>query len=323
MSHTAPAYSVNPNQVTFYSENLESNFSNYTNQNSLKNLEMNQGDGELSIKGSKRVKAAVNWMLYLIKNQIQEVDPSKPKVKLIPVFVTLSMASDLDVEDKVIKKLLLNQFLIELRQNHGVEHYVWKAEKGYNGRIHFHILIDRHIDQKVIRDMWNRIQNKLGFVDSYSNFMRELTKQEYFLVRSNEKGMTRKKSDKVYNRQSKIKWSNPNSTDIKRVHKVRDLGAYISKYVGKQKGTALIEGRIWGSSQTVSKLKNLSGYCVGDVEDYFIKVLNQFNLYSFHTDYSHTYFFSKKFINSALYSGLDQMLKGYVTERVYKPLNAD
>jgi hypothetical protein len=102
--------------------------------------------------------------------------------------------------DTEIKKKCLNQFLTELKTKHGLNHYCWKAELQCNGNIHFHIVADVFISHEVIRLVWNRCVNKLGYIDKF---------------------------------ELKHNHRNPNSTDIEAVRNSKQIGKYISKYIGK------------------------------------------------------------------------------------------
>lgn len=63
-----------------------------------------------------------------------------------------------------------------------------------------------------------------------------------------------KKKVLEYFRKSKAEgFCNPNSTDIKALDNVKNVVAYICKYVSK-KSEKKVEGRIWGSSANLKKL---------------------------------------------------------------------
>ena len=64
-------------------------------------------------------------------------------------------------------------------------------------------------------------------------------------------------------------WRNPNTIDIHSVVKIRNLSAYLCKYLAKNLKTEyerpediprhlIVEGRLWGLSQSLSKLKNVT-----------------------------------------------------------------
>ena len=138
-------------------------------------------------------------------------------------MVTLTLSSKQIHTDNEIKNKLLNQFLVELRYKHKCQFYLWRAESQGNGNIHFHIITDKYIPWNELRNGWNRIQNKLGYVDRFNE---------------------------------KYKGKTPNSTDIHSIWKVKNLSAYLAKYCTKEDKNRKIQGKQWGLSSGLSKLKS-------------------------------------------------------------------
>lgn len=185
--------------------------------------------------------------------------------------------------DLEIKKECFNPFLTELRTLKCVQLYVWRAEKQANGSIHFHVLLDRKIDYMWLRNRWNSYINKFGFVDRYSERMQKLSENDYIQMRINQTGKSKKVGKiedfrKAYQCGLDCNWSNPNSTDIEKMDKIENVGAYVAKYMSKgekhtkkaflqqlsvytnnevseqlYKQFTQIEGRIWQCSQAISK----------------------------------------------------------------------
>jgi hypothetical protein len=125
------------------------------------------------------------------------------------------------LSDNEIKDVCLNQFLTELRQKHNVVNYLWKAETQENGNIHFHIIIDQFIWHGRLRDIWNRIQNKLGIIDEF---------------------------EKRYHHRD------PNSIDVHSVRKIKNLKKYFSKYLSKSdERRRSVDGRVWGCNYQLSR----------------------------------------------------------------------
>lgn len=115
-------------------------------------------------------------------------------------FITLTLPAKQIHTDNEIKAICLNQFLVEAKKKWNVKNYVWKAEKQNNGNIHFHVLVDQFVPYQELRNTWNRIINKLGYVDRYREIHHKLS---------------------------------PNSTDIHSLKKVKNVYSYISKYMHK------------------------------------------------------------------------------------------
>lgn len=183
--------------------------------------------GVVSYSARKQINTAIDWLLLLAKDKTTLNHATKTFYKWKVSFVTLTLAAKQCHSDNEIKAKLLNQFLIECKRTYGTKNYLWRAEAQKNGNIHFHIIFDKFIPWKEIRDRWNRIQNKLGYVDRF---------------------------------QEKFKHRNPNGTDVHSVIKVSNLAAYFSKYLTKnqvEKGYRIIEGKLWGLSTELSKLHAL------------------------------------------------------------------
>ena len=251
--------------------------------------------GDLSSKAKRSLTRSVNMMLCGVDERLLLESKGTDKI----TFITLTLASsqikafhrdsvDFWADDKQIKRECFNQLLTELKELKGVTSYVWKAEKQINGNLHFHLLIDKKICWEWLRERWNALQNKFGFIDRYSEKMRVLTKDEYVSMRLKEyKNPTDKQLlqiNKAWTEGVKCNWTNPNSTDIQTLKNIKNVSGYIAKYMSKDKGhdakkTAeyqcqltkeyelsplvikdmyTIKGRIWQCSRHISK----SRHCV-------------------------------------------------------------
>ncbi|MCF6365260.1 MAG: hypothetical protein L3J35_03565 [Bacteroidales bacterium] len=248
-----PSYSLSPDKITLY-ERVEWLSFSEKQLESFKNLENREKKyNDLSDNARKRLLRAVNNMIYLAKtkeitgakkvskqiadNEIliqKEGRGHKAKsVKYKLTFITLTLSSTQVHTDKEITKSLLGGFLDSLRRKWKVDQYIWKAEKQENGNIHYHILTNKFIHWKEIREVWNRIQNKPGFnyVDRYSEKMRKYFKKG-FKPFPNDKRSEAKQRE-AYEINKKNNWTNPNSTDIHALYKVKNIAGYIVKYVAK------------------------------------------------------------------------------------------
>lgn len=128
------------------------------------------------------------------KNVYSKKDEMKFRFKV--TFITLSLSSVQIHSDEEILKELFQPFLRILRNRYNAGAYIWKAEVQENGNLHFHITTDIFFHWESLRDEWNKIQEKLGYV-------------------------TRSKIDC------------PNSTDVHAVKNIKNLAAYISKEFSK------------------------------------------------------------------------------------------
>lgn len=227
-------------------------------------------------KASKRkIFDSVNSMFCLSDARTVHMQNGKPLYNFKLAFVTLTLPSQQAHDDVTIKKELLNQFLVELRKNYGIQNYIWKAELQQNENIHFHLILDKYVDFQALRRRWNRCCNKLGYVDAYSNKMSSMSLSDYHALRNKNLKCDFQKSALSYANGNRCNWSNPNSVDVRSVQSKKDLAIYLSKYIAKSDDNAdvsdemlvrqLAFGRCWSRSYSLSKLKYRNKLLVGEV----------------------------------------------------------
>lgn len=162
----------------------------------------NKHKGELSVKATRRIKHAVEWLL--IRSKPQPVfNRQQNKVFFFRLnFITLTLPVKQFHSDQELTGRCLNNFLNMLRSVGGVESYIWKAEAQANGNIHYHITTNKFIHWSDVRKWWCQSLELLGYITKFRN-----------------------------------KWhhSNPPCSEIKKVKHIRRLAAYLSKYLAKNK----------------------------------------------------------------------------------------
>lgn len=193
-------------------------------ESSLGNLiRTNKYNGYISRSTTKRIKS----MIEGFTSSVNEIQTKHRKVaikeKIQNTFATLTLPYEQFHTDNEIKRKCLTPFLEELKKFHNIKLYIWRAEPQQNGNIHFHILLDRFVHHTDIRERWNRIINKLEYVNAFAQ---------------------------------KHNHTNPNSTDIHSLQKVNSISSYIVKYMTKNKPSRKIEGRVWGCSTAFHNFKN-------------------------------------------------------------------
>lgn len=195
-----PSLVIHPDSLILYSklEYFENTFPN-SRLNNLKG-KRNNHHKILSIQATRKLEKCIKYLIYLAHEKKVYNSKSKSTFSYKVGFITLTLASQQIHTDKVITEQLLHQFLIEAKQKWKVSRYVWKAEYQRNGNIHYHILVDRYIPFQELRNCWNRIQEKLGYVSRAKH----------------------KNSNYSYN-----------STDIHSLYNVKDVTSYITKYMSK------------------------------------------------------------------------------------------
>lgn len=212
-------------------------------------------NGKVSGIAGRKITKAVDYLLFMANDKIL---PSKIHGKVFKfkiAFITLTLPSPQVHPDNVIKEQCLNQFLVEVRKKYNVVNYIWRAEKQKNGSIHFHILLDKFLPWSELRDLWNRIVNKLGYVERYRDSMRAFHSGGFRVRENLLKSWDYKSQVNAYQAGKANDWSSPNSTDIHSIKKVGDVRKYVMKYTSKDDVNGVIEGRIWGCNFELSNIK--------------------------------------------------------------------
>ncbi len=222
--------------------------------------------GNVSKTAKRKITNAINYLLLTTNSKKVYSRISGRYFSMKIAFVTLTLPAKQKHSDNEIKAKLLNQFLIEMKKRWKVDKYVWRAEKQHNGNLHFHILVNKFIPALEMRDVWNRICNKLGYVDDYRQNMKKFH-EGGFKVREDLLQYWPKRDQKnAYEKGIKSNWANPNTTDIHSTRKLGNVRNYLIKYLSKNEiidpETGEIfekaleqKGRIWGCSQNLSNLK--------------------------------------------------------------------
>ena len=180
--------------------------------------------GTLSKIAYRKLNKAIDYMVATSHKKTVKEKVYGKTVSFQLAFITLTLPSKQQHSDHEITSQCLNQFLTEMKKKHNVSRFVWRAEKQANGNIHYHIIVNNFVPWNDLRNDWNRIVNKLGYVDRF---------------------------------QEKNGRKQPNSTDIHSTRKIRDLKNYISKYMSKTEEGREVSGRIWSCSH---ELSNAKGY---------------------------------------------------------------
>jgi len=304
-----PQVSITPTTVTIFNRLLDSVTGDFYKPKHANVIlpESNDHKGKISGKSYSRIYKRIFTYLYNVDKEILNSGKGKEKVGFITLTLPSSQVKKIHENrkgqyshtefyhtDQEIKSKCLNQILIELKKQYGITNYIWKAEKQDNGSIHFHILVDCYIPHSDLRVRWNRICNKLGYVDRYSEKMCKCTEDEYVKMRFDElrsvvsperKKELTKRYIKIYNEQKALNWKNPNSVDIHSLYKtnkgksVKNVVAYIAKYMSKVEqiiaGCDYVHGRIWYCSQFVSKACKVVVDCSDELIQQFENACNK------------------------------------------------
>lgn len=253
-------------------------------------------EGELSKQAKKKLKLSIDYFLMINKPNSGKSGNTGRHYSNRIGFITLTLPSKQIHSDNEIKEKCLNQFLIEISKYHHVTNYIWRAEYQKNGNIHFHILVNRFIGWNDIRNRWNRIINKLGYVDRYRKELTEYHKNGFQLRTDLLPTWPRIKQWNAYIQGLKTDWHNPNSIDVHGIKNITNLKSYITKYMTKtEQDNNLVSdknetpprntGRIWAASTVFS---NITGACTevdNEIEENLRTLTANKRIRTFKTDY--------------------------------------
>jgi len=186
-----------------------------------RNLLQNKHNSKLSDKAIKRIKSAINWLVASAKEKKVYNAATKKHYNFKVNLITLTLPdTSVKINEHAFKTKLMHPFFMYMKKYYKLNNYVWKIEFQNNGKLHVHITTDSFISHHVIRSTWNRLLKN-------NNYLVEFEK--------------------------KFKHDNPNSIDVHAVWKVKNLGAYLAKYLSKNvQNTETINGRIWGCNHELS-----------------------------------------------------------------------
>lgn len=219
------------------------------------NLQNNHHNGKISAKAMKEIKNAVSWLIASAKFKTVYHKPSKKLHSFKVNFITLTMPDQPgEISDKFFKEELLNPWLSSMRANYGLKNYVWKLEFQKNGLIHCHLTTDSFIHYSDLKRLWNARLRKSGLLKYYQDKFRGCTFEQYLkLISANDQRSIDQKK-RSWEKSTAENWNNPNTTDVHSVRSVKDLPAYVAKYMAKDdEQIKKIKGRIWGCNYELSR----------------------------------------------------------------------
>ncbi len=343
-----PQISIHPDRINVYSS-VEYPHFRPSHEKSNLNLKGNhQNFGRLSIQASRKLTKAADYLCYMATPQEQPDRFKGRNCKFRLTFVTLTLSAAQIHPDNVIKALFLNQFLTEAKKRWKVSRYVWRAEKQLNGNIHFHILTDRFIPWSELRDVWNRIQNKLGYVNRYRDNLKKFHAGGFHPRNDLLKFWPLERQRKAYQFGQRTDWNNPNSTDIHNLRHVGNVKRYVAKYMSKNESERqrlvrikfldeclqerinlsedmlteyeelsnyFNEGRIWGCSQELAKIKGGCEVIDSGIENELKKIQDSGLSHTYSGSYYSVIFIDVDLLASLQCNILSQLFYGYLYEK--------
>jgi len=234
--------------------------------------------GILSKQAKKKLSTAIEYFLLLNKPQNNKSGNTGRHYENKIAFITLTLPSKQLHTDNEIKEKCLNQFLIEIHKRYKISNYIWRAEYQKNGNIHFHILVNKFIPWNDVRNRWNRIINKLGYVDNYRLALEKYHKKGFQVREDLLKKWSAEKQKQAYEKGKKSDWNNPNSIDVHGINNISNIKSYITKYMSKNENDSKNNsknplenrkkiGRIWSASTVFSNIKGATQAMDSQLED--------------------------------------------------------
>jgi len=262
VAHTIPRtfdqVKISHSRITAYREIYPDRISEEAKKKREANLTRGKYNGYMSQKTKIKVRDYLhNWM-HSVDRFFSGRRQYKRKAGIKFVFITLTLPAYQNHTDQEIKHRALRPFLQQLQRIHRVRNYLWVAEPQKAGNIHFHIIVDREIDHRKLRKLWNGYMQDLGYIQDYRDGQLHFHR-DGFQVRSEllEKWSYGAQVE-AYMRGTKENWSNPNTTDIHKINHIKNLPAYMTKYITKSNGSRPIDGRLWGCSDTLRDIKAIT-----------------------------------------------------------------
>lgn len=283
-----PSFSITPNKIALYNQvfirdransELKSihDFKKSRNHITAKITDKNivtkkHHNFKISDNAFRTIKKKINWLYYLAKPKSVKTYNGKSIYNFKCAFITLTLPSKQKECTADITSNYFNQFLTEIRQRTKMNNYVWRLEFQKNGNVHYHIITDTYLDYFFVRNIWNRIISKGGYVQDYQDKFKDLNLSEYNNLVNSDKKVDFNIIAKRYAKGKKDNWSQPNSVDVKSVNNNQSIANYLSKYFAKDSKHDTIKNeldtlenssslRLWYCSRSLSKLKAVSNFC--------------------------------------------------------------
>lgn len=283
-------------------------------------------EGKVSDIAKRKILKAINYFLFITNTKTIRNSYSGKYYSFKLAFITLTLCSTQLHNDNIIKNQCLNQFLIELKKYNKVNHYIWRAEKQKNGNIHFHLLVDKFIDHQELRDRWNRIINKLKYVDNYRIQQQTYHKDGFRIRPELLHTWNAKKQYEAYKRGSKINWNSPNTTDIHSIRRVFNLKQYFAKYLTKNEINELQnqdpdndiltqKGRIWACDDKLNNLKGARSDVDGELQKEIESIIKTGDVKILTDKYYTVVYFNMKLLLRACNQRLFKLFCAYLFEQ--------
>jgi hypothetical protein len=272
----------------------------------------------------------INWLFYLAKPKSVKTYSGREIYNFKTAFLTFTLPSQQRHPTAEITSELFNQLLTELRGRAGMKNYVWRLEFQKNRNVHYHLVTDTYLDYHFVLKIWNRICDKAGYIQPYTDKFKDLSLYEY-QIETDPGGKTEFATiAKRYAKGKKNKWKQPNSVDVKNVSASKSIRYYITKYFSKPSAENVESNpldtaensfgmRLWFCSQSLSKMEAVSGY-VEDVAGEIVDIImTATDLKTYTMEYAKLVFFDLKKLDKYVREKIERVLQAHAHRAGYSP----
>ena len=326
-------------------DEYENETDNSTTTNQPIQFQNNYHQGRISSIAKRKISRSVEYLIYLAKPKPIHKPYHGKNFTFKVNFITLTLSSPQVHSDQVIKNQLFHQFLTEMTRRWNVDMYVWRAEKQKNGRIHFHIITGSFIPWNELRNMWNRIQQKLGYVTRYREDRMEWHRDGFHYDPEYEKTWPYKKQLRAYKREKQTGWDNPNSVDVHSLRHIGNIKAYLVKYMSKNeeftdeqkkmfnalpreeqlkiREEKFVSGRLWSCSTNLVNLSGGNAVVCSTIEQELERVFQNDHRSVYNSDYFHVYTVDIRTLQALNCTALIYIFEDYIRQKFpdkYLPL---
>jgi len=228
---------IQPNKIAIYTQkaNAQTPFApppkRYILQQT-KNFKTSAHNFELSKAAQKKIKDKISWLYHFAPKRNITSYSKKIVIGFKIGFYTFTLPSKQMHTSQEITSKCFNQLLTELRTRTGMKNYLWKLEYQKNGNVHYHLATDIYLDFFFIKSIWNRIINKLGYVDRYKEKFAQMSLTDFIAdyehADLSEDDIILKFNDMKLNGAGE-----PPSVNVQGVRSFNNISAYIAKYFSK------------------------------------------------------------------------------------------
>lgn len=175
--------------------------------------------GKMTKHSQRRIRKTIDLFIQISPPRLIFNEVSKSYQKFQLSFITLTISCSKLVTPAEGYKNLLAPFLRKMRTLGHVS-YVWKGEFQKRGQPHWHITSNAFIHHTWVRNTWNNLQSKHGYLD------------EYYQQHGHHGAP---------------------STEIRSVKNLARVDMYLAKYISKEDKNGTWQGKIWGCSDNLRK----------------------------------------------------------------------